>query len=119
VEELMLKAGRHSVELHHPECKACAVTKYEIQLDSTRPPNRPYRFQIKYRPATLEIKSTSPGKVFLDDKYIGSTGKPVNVPISDARGRKVRVKVTSRDKVFKPKNIRLRPGERKTLQFKD
>ena len=119
VENLMLKAGRHKVELHHPECKACAVTKYEFTLDASRPPNRPFRFQIKYLPASLEVKSSAPGKVFLDDKYVGSTGSPLKVVINDARGRRLRVKVVSRDKVYKPQGIRLKPGESKTLIFKE
>jgi len=108
--EIELPKGKHTVELSHPRCDVCRDTSYEFYLDPKNPPKAPLRFSIKYKDATIIVRATEDGTVFVNGIRRGEVNNRLVVPVLRPTPTPATVLVKFADGTEKHAQVILSPG---------
>jgi serine/threonine-protein kinase len=108
--EIDLPKGKHTVELSHPRCDVCKDTTYDFYLDPQNPPKAPLKFSIKYYDATMLVRASKDGVVFVNGVKRGEVNKKLTVPVLSPNPSLTTILVKFTDGTEKQAQIVLSPG---------
>lgn len=77
---LALSEGEHRVIARHPTTEMQVVDIIRVESDGAT-----YRYRVPWRPATLVVESDRSGIVIFNGERIGTTNRPIEIPIEGLR----------------------------------
>lgn len=77
---LALSAGEHRVVARHPTTEMQVVDTIEVASDGAT-----HRYRVPWRPATLVVESDRSGIVIFNGERVGTTNRPIEIPIVGLR----------------------------------